>query len=647
MIMCRFFSLLFILAFCGGIHSADQIEPVPFADVTRSTSNNSPKKSKERKGSWASTSEPGRQRKLRQPSFGGDENQPLLRMKNGPTENPSPTKTDKPTRRSKDKAQELKLVLVDANHDLIKVPVSFGQYSKTLKGMIEDLGDQSLIPIHNVNAATFKLIKECVEFLHSDQENADLANRVATVVSFIREQNNDVTVIRDMLFASNYLDIDVIRDALIRILADAASSPNVLHDIATYDHYGRNLVFRVLKTLPKELSQLVAKEISYYGEVVDWITSAIEPSGTLENDADENAAKSTATSSCLVGEHLAMSNSDGQVLMWKLENRQLVNSNKAHKARSTCVCPDSNNEGVYIGSYDGSIKLVALDPEKEVETLGLHDRLGCLAAVVSQKHSLLITAGRTPSIKVWDLKEKKCVQILPGHNANQWVTALCLSEDEELLCSGDLEGAVLIRPIASKEILKKIQSHRHQVNALCFNKNASIIFVAADDTVIKGWDVANGQCVRLLDGHSRPVMSLCLTPDGLNLCSGSVDRSVRVWDLDTGDCKLNLIGHEKSVNALCVSDDGKSLYAGATGKTAKIWDISDQPRGEQELSAIDVVFIKLVKDLITANKKKNKAYNITSQDHLLLLYKELPPYFKRLINRFIKTEKSKTDCQLI
>ena len=83
-------------------------------------------------------------------------------------------------------------------------------------------------------------------------------------------------------------------------------------------------------------------------------------------------------------------------------------------------------------------------------------------------------------------------------------------------------------------LLKTLQGHTADVNALCLLGDGVTLASGSDDNTIRFWNTKTGACVNTLQGHTDIVSSLCLLGDGVTLASGSSDGTIRFWHPDAG-----------------------------------------------------------------------------------------------------------------
>ncbi|KAM0685648.1 SCF ubiquitin ligase complex subunit cdc4 [Conglomerata obtusa] len=118
----------------------------------------------------------------------------------------------------------------------------------------------------------------------------------------------------------------------------------------------------------------------------------------------------------------------------------------------------------------------------------------------------LVTGSTDKTVRVWDLENNLCVNILKGHKS----TIRCLKIEEEYVISGSRDGDIRV------------------------------------------WSF-NGICKYVLKGHTESVR--CLDVRANLLVTGSYDGSVILWEFKTGKKVKNLKRHTQRVYAVKIGDD--------------------------------------------------------------------------------------------
>lgn len=97
----------------------------------------------------------------------------------------------------------------------------------------------------------------------------------------------------------------------------------------------------------------------------------------------------------------------------------------------------------------------------------------------------LASGSRDKSIRLWEAKSGKCIQVLIGHD--NWVTDMC------------------------------------------FHPNGKFLLSVSDDKSLRVWDLTSGRCSRkLLNIHSHFVTTIAIKQK--TVVTGSVDQTLKVWN---------------------------------------------------------------------------------------------------------------------
>jgi WD40 repeat protein len=161
------------------------------------------------------------------------------------------------------------------------------------------------------------------------------------------------------------------------------------------------------------------------------------------------------------------------------------------------------------------------------------DRLGTLAATVSQDRSLVATGHGAKTVRVWDARN----------------------------------GARLL----------KLFGHVGRVVAVAFSPRGDLVASASTDGMARVWRTGDGQLVAVLTGHGNFLTDVEFSPDGTQVVTASKDRTARVWKVDTGAQLAVLRGHGNAVASAAFAATGRSVVTAGADETARVWDAVVQP----------------------------------------------------------------------
>ncbi|MFV2066777.1 MAG: WD40 repeat domain-containing serine/threonine protein kinase [Pirellulales bacterium] len=251
-------------------------------------------------------------------------------------------------------------------------------------------------------------------------------------------------------------------------------------------------------------------------------------------------------------------------------------------------------------------------PSLLAQTLESEPLFSVFGMAVSPNGRFLAAAGGPDKVIVWDLRTRKILHKLKGHQ--YVVLGVAFSPDNRVLASSGMDGRTYLWNVDTGEqagllvggdwgvdfspdgkLLAVCEEERVTVwdvsdpnrgvkqhvlttpagiSSVAFSPDGSILACACDDGLIRLWRVASGE--RLdppLKGHSAHVHAVNFSPDGETLVSSSADRTVRLWDVARRTEQKRFEGHAGAVVSAAFSPDGQTVVSGSYDGTAKLWDV--------------------------------------------------------------------------
>jgi platelet-activating factor acetylhydrolase IB subunit alpha len=263
------------------------------------------------------------------------------------------------------------------------------------------------------------------------------------------------------------------------------------------------------------------------------------------------------------------------------------------------------------------------------------DTLTCIKTLNGHEHTvsfvefspdgtLLYSASRDKSIRVWDVTSGNCKKTFNGHN--DWVRCLSINTQGNLLASSSDDESILVWNVESSQQMYSLTGHENKIEHIVFVKNQialqniytsdyveqfnkalngeeptqadsnltnlidlnkqllektklkekinkEYIISASRDKSIKIWDVYGSSCIYTLLGHDNWVRCLIIHPNGKYMISSSDDKTIRVWELKTGRIVKKIPeAHDRFVVSLAINHKYPLMASGSNDQTIKIWD---------------------------------------------------------------------------
>ncbi|KAB7498254.1 Transcription initiation factor TFIID subunit 5 [Armadillidium nasatum] len=177
----------------------------------------------------------------------------------------------------------------------------------------------------------------------------------------------------------------------------------------------------------------------------------------------------------------------------------------------------------------------------------------------SPDRTLLLTAGKDGTIRLWSLQTWTCLVVYKGHIFPVWDVKFC--QLGYYFASGSHDRTARLWATDHHQPLRIFSGHFSDVDVVQFHPNCNYIASGSSDRSIRLWDIQNGNCVRILTGHKGLINVLIFSPCGRYLSSAGSDHRVLVWDLSNGSLVAELISHTNSIYCLSFSRDGNLLVS--------------------------------------------------------------------------------------
>lgn len=209
-------------------------------------------------------------------------------------------------------------------------------------------------------------------------------------------------------------------------------------------------------------------------------------------------------------------------------------------------------------------------------------------AVKILNDSLVATASKDKTIKVWKISNKELYCTLDGHKDNVCcLGTLNLPNDLPLVLSGggNFESNIIV------------------------------------------WDLKTKKPRSMLPGHQSSITTIISLEDNKTVISGSYDNNIIIWDIDKAKAKVVLRKHSAMISCLKVLKEGKILASGSWDKTVSLWNIIYDEQGDiircEFIHSIleNFAILSLASSFIYPNRliyagthKKFFAYNIETKE---------------------------------
>lgn len=284
---------------------------------------------------------------------------------------------------------------------------------------------------------------------------------------------------------------------------------------------------------------------------------------------------------------LALSGSYDETLkLWELSTGRDIRTFNGHT--SSIYSVDFSSDGSYAvsGSLDKTIMLWDVRTGKTIRTMTVKN--AWVRSVAFSPDSKVIASGWSDDvIRLWNVANGKMIGELIGHNTkcdndDSWcktgtttgVYSVNFSSDSKYLVSSGSDKKILLWNVKYKKIIKKINGHEDIVHSVKLSRDNKFILSGSEDKTIRLWDIKSGKEIHKFLDRDK-VFSVVFGADGKYALSGGLDGKVRQWDLIGGE-EIAVFSDQSSaacIHSVALSPDGSKILAGNLDGTATYFNL--------------------------------------------------------------------------
>jgi WD40 repeat protein len=265
---------------------------------------------------------------------------------------------------------------------------------------------------------------------------------------------------------------------------------------------------------------------------------------------------------------------DGTARIWSTAGELMVEP-QLHEAPVIAADISGNGQRVFTISSDG--RLSVWKPNfRDSERAGFAPDLPVTTLAASGDGKRIAAATARGEIVIWRMTGENGAG---GHAPTQEarfeahatsILALSFSQGGSLLATAARDGTVRVWDVATGKPLGKPMAHRGAVRAVRFGAGDASLLTISEDRTARVWSIEASLQRGLPMRHGAPVIDAQMTRDGKRIITAA-DTEVRIWDAPTG-ALLSQLQHGDPVHSISVSPDGTEVLA-ASGHAVVMWKL--------------------------------------------------------------------------
>ncbi|CAJ0921181.1 unnamed protein product, partial [Mesorhabditis belari] len=206
------------------------------------------------------------------------------------------------------------------------------------------------------------------------------------------------------------------------------------------------------------------------------------------------------------------------------------------------LCISLHGTTLVSGSYDQTLRVWDIVDGKCLQILAVE----AWVRFVQFDGNRVVFVGRGFTVHVWNVHTGECLHMLTGHTETiETIASLLFEPERDLVVSGSRDGTIRVWDvqrgtcIARLVYLQGLRFEGYGKFGMQLRRNILVLYYGSD---IWFWDIREGgSCLHHLPGQALDFISSMQLLDSGLLVTGADDGSVKLWDVEKGIFVRDLI----------------------------------------------------------------------------------------------------------
>ncbi|OMJ80771.1 hypothetical protein SteCoe_18878 [Stentor coeruleus] len=322
-----------------------------------------------------------------------------------------------------------------------------------------------------------------------------------------------------------------------------------------------------------------------------------------------------------------------KMIMWDLENLRQICTFAGHTDNVTTCIITNDKKYALTGSKDKTIRIWDLKDGVEIAVFEWHykkvrgisissddrivisyskyeiviwslplrrkmfiiTRLYPQCKLISQDGKHLFTASENLDVLIWDLQEKRQINVIT--NLPAIPILMNLKENNEEIAFACLNGIVQVWDLKSKSLKWKTLDKSSNITSMCFHPTKALFLISHSNNSLSVLKIPktlpsttpqylsqsssfiSRKIIPCLEHEIRHKVfnikkeTSLITKDMKFITSRPTNNSINIINLNTGIPEIQIPEHLGRITCLSISKDQKLLVSGSVDNTIKIWDL--------------------------------------------------------------------------
>lgn len=156
---------------------------------------------------------------------------------------------------------------------------------------------------------------------------------------------------------------------------------------------------------------------------------------------------------------------------------------------------------------------------------------------------LMASCGDDGKICIWDtrIKVQPPIEVISSRRRMQFNCLDWHPVFDHHLATGAQDSSCSVWDLRNKRPIQVYSEHKDAIRSIAFNSGGSLLLSGSQDSTSKIFDVCEGRNMFTLISHESPITSVCFDRTGELLATASMDRTATIWrrNFETVDIVLD------------------------------------------------------------------------------------------------------------
>lgn len=178
----------------------------------------------------------------------------------------------------------------------------------------------------------------------------------------------------------------------------------------------------------------------------------------------------------------------------------------------------------------------------------------------------------------------------------------------------------------------KIMMHDHSVTCVCISDDDEVLLSGDSKGIIKIWKIKSGECGKEINAHSKAIINIAFNNDETRILTSSYDNLIRIFGLRSLKCLKEFTKHEGIISHAMYNNNNTKVICAVSGGRIYIYN-------EKTTECLHNfhVYCKVMEEIVLTNITNMQLISKQGNESILVCLKAPYCYVMDLKGRIMKT----------